>query len=117
MPARPGALLLLAPIVLAAFCGLSNVLAQQNGALKGQIVDLTKEGIPWAKVTVGKDGQKYEIKPDKEGKYELTLPAGTYSLIVRADGFLPSDERQIEILAGQITETNVTMLIQHKTIG
>jgi hypothetical protein len=94
-----------------------NVFAQQNGELKGQIVDLTKEGIPIAIVTVEKDGQKYEIKTDKDGKYELTLHAGTYLLIVRADGFLPSEERQIKILAGQTTETNVTMLITRETIG
>ena len=94
-----------------------NLLTQQNGVLKGQIIDLTGAGISWAKVTVGKDGQKYEIEMDKDGKYELTLPAGTYLLIARADGFLPSEERQIKILAGQITETNVTMSITRKTIG
>jgi hypothetical protein len=94
-----------------------NVLAQQNGTLKGQILDLTETGIPWAKVTVEKDGQKYEIDPDKDGKVELALPAGAYLLLVRADGFLPSEERQIKILAGQTTETRVTMLIECETIG
>jgi hypothetical protein len=109
--------LLLKLITLIFLISWQNVFAQQNGSLKGQIVDLTEEGIPWAKVTVGNDGQKYEIKTDKDGKYELTLPAGAYLLIARADGFLPSQERQIKILAGQITETNVTMSITRETIG
>jgi hypothetical protein len=109
--------LLLKLITLIFLISWQNVLAQQNGALKGRIVDLTKEGIPIAKVTVKKDGQKYEIKTDKDGKYVLTLPAGTYLLIVSADGFLPSEERQIKILDGQTTETNVTMSITRQTIG
>ena len=109
--------LLLKLITLILLISGQNVFAQQNGALKGKIVDLTEEGIPWAKVTVEENGQKYEIKTDKDGKYELTLPAGTYLLIVRADGFLPSDERQIKILAGQTTETNVTMLVTRQTKG
>jgi endonuclease YncB( thermonuclease family) len=117
MSARPGALLLLASIVLAAFCGSSNVHAQRNGALKGRIVDLTGDGIPIAKVTLGKDGRKYEIKTDNDGKYETTLPAGTYSLIARSDGFLPSDERRIKIIAGQTMEANVTMLVERKPIS
>jgi len=109
--------ILLKHSALILFISAQNVFAQQNGELKGQIVDLTKAGIPIAKVTVGKDGQKYEIKTDKDGKYELTLPAGTYLLIARADGFLPSEERQIIILAGQTTEKNVTMFITRQTIG
>jgi uncharacterized membrane protein len=109
--------LLLKLITLILLISGQNVFAQQNGEFKGQIVDLTKAGIPNAKVTVWNDGQKYEIKTDKDGKYELTLPAGTYLLIVRADGFLPSEERQIKLLAGQTTETNVTMLITRQTIG
>ncbi len=109
--------LLLKLISLILLISWQNVFAQQNGKLKGQIVDLTEAGIPWAKVTVGKDGKKYEIKMDQDGKYELTLPAGTYLLIARADGFLPSDERQIKILAGQTTETNVTMLVTRDEKG
>lgn len=86
--------------------------AQQTGTLKGQILDLSETGVPWGKITVGNQTTSYETEPDKDGRYQLTLPEGTYNLIVRANGFLRSRKRQIKITANQVLEINITMHTQ-----
>jgi Carboxypeptidase regulatory-like domain len=103
--------ILISMIAVSLLINFQNVFAQQTGNLKGQILDLVESGVPGAKVTVALNSQKYETETDKDGKYELQLPEGTYNIVVRANGFLPSRRRQLIIIANQITETNITLFI------
>ncbi len=104
--------ILLSLIAMSLLIASPNVFAQKTGTLKGQVLDQSESGVPNATIIIGMNSQQFETKVDKDGKFELSLPEGTYNLIVRANGFMPSRKRQIKIIARQTTETNITLFVQ-----
>src|SRR5256885_619161 len=83
-------------VLWAALLGLSTgtgAFAQAAGSLAGVVVDAsTQNPLPGAVVTVHSPALLGEqaATTDGEGAFEMTLlPAGTYGLTVRRDGFQP----------------------------
>jgi hypothetical protein len=87
-------------------CLLSaGLLAQSGGiSLRGQITDQSGAFVPGILVTVvGSDGVAHEAKTDEsDGRYVFRdLPAGTYTLRIRVQGFANVEKTGVVIVPGQ----------------
>jgi iron complex outermembrane receptor protein len=78
--------------------------AQQTGTLSGTLTDsLSGSVVPDAIVVLEGTSFTRQVRSGADGKYSLTgVPAGSYHLIVRADGYLPS-RTEVNVTAGEQT--------------
>jgi outer membrane protein assembly factor BamB/subtilisin family serine protease len=83
-----------------------------SGTLTGNIIDAsTKDPISGAKVEV--IGTPVTGKTDQEGKYQVTLPDGSYEIRVIATGYKPIFQT-VEVITGEQTEINVSLVVSEK---
>lgn len=83
-----------------------------SGILAGKIVDTaTKDPVPEARVEI--IGTPVTVKANEEGKFQATLPDGSYEIRVIATGYKPVFQT-VEINTGQQTELNVTLVVSEK---
>lgn len=93
----------------------ATTLSYAQGTIRGVVKDgKTLEGLFNAVIRV--KGQNNGTRTDFDGEYELSLPAGTYTLIysLRGEGFL-DQEREIAVTNEQVTVQDVD-LSKDKTI-
>lgn len=84
-----------------------------DATILGKIIS-SKEGvINYA--TVNLKGTKYGVGTDLDGIYELNVPAGKYTIVVRAVGYA-TVEREIELKPGARTRLNVEMSFQERAL-
>jgi iron complex outermembrane receptor protein len=78
--------------------------AQQTGTLSGTLTDsLSGNIVPDAIVVLEGTSFTRQVRSGADGKYSLTgVPAGSYHLIVRADGYLPL-RTEVNVTAGEQT--------------
>jgi iron complex outermembrane receptor protein len=81
-----------------------SVSAQQTGTLSGTLTNsLSGDIVPNALVIVEGASFNRQIRSGLDGKFSLTdVPAGTYRVTVRADGYLPS-RTDVTVSSGQQT--------------
>lgn len=80
-------------LVVSAFIGMSGQAeAQQTGAVSGTLTNaLSGDVIPNAVVLLESPSLTRQVKSGPDGKFSLgDVPPGTYHLVVRGDGYLPS---------------------------
>ncbi|MFL9484397.1 TonB-dependent receptor [Chitinophagaceae bacterium LWZ2-11] len=78
----------------------------QNGTVKGVIKDATGNALSGASVKVNE--RKTSTSTDNAGNYTLSLPAGTYHLVVTYVGYAPQNI-QVNISAGISVTQDVTL--------
>ena len=91
------------------FAGAVPLGAQQaDGTVRGHVTDqATQQPISGATVTIGKRGALTQA----DGRYSITLPAGTYTLHARTIGYAPF-ERSVTVVAGQTADVDVALTAQ-----
>jgi len=81
----------------------------QNGTVNGTIVDTTGAPAPFVKiVALGPVGTTYGAQSGIDGKYELSLPAGSYQIVCRAVGQV-CDTLNLSIASGEKIIHNCTL--------
>jgi TonB-dependent receptor len=105
--AAPRTLIALAIITLAS-CALASALtAQGTGKVAGRVVDSTST--PVAGALVHLQDTQFESITDRSGAYRIDpVPAGRYTLTVRAPGFVP-ESSLVELTAGATLTHNVSL--------
>jgi hypothetical protein len=97
-------------VVVIAILGLSgSAEAQQTGTVSGVLTNsLSGDVIPNAVVVLESPSFTRQVRSGPDGKFSLVdVPPGSYHLIVRADGYLPS-RTEITVQAGlQISDTRI----------
>jgi carboxypeptidase family protein len=98
-------------LMLATFAGTAFAQAP-SGRLQGTIMDPTGAVIPEAAVALkNSSGLVVATKSGGVGEYEFrNLAPGKYTISVTANGFVPAAQ-EIEVAAGQLTRTDVTMKV------
>ena len=84
------------------------------GGLTGFVTDPSGAGIPKASVrlTTG-SGASYDAATNREGIYEFKdLPAGVYTLKAVAKGFALFTKENVQIIAKQQVQVNISLVIQ-----
>ncbi|OYW04582.1 MAG: hypothetical protein B7X11_02755, partial [Acidobacteria bacterium 37-65-4] len=102
-------------IVLSAlFAGTVPLGAQQaGGTVRGHVTDqVTQQPITGATVTIGKRGALTQA----DGRYSITLPAGTYTLHARTIGYAPV-ERSVTVVAGQTADVDIALTAQATSLS
>ncbi len=90
------------------------VLAQQaRGSLRGLVKDELGAAIVGATVTIiDPSGTAKTAVTNGEGVYTVTgLTPGKYTIIVAAQGFAPSDEKEVDVAAGQRQTLDVDLKV------
>ena len=116
MPMIKNLTLLIWAALIAVAALLSPALAQQEapaprtGLIAGAIYDAQSgEPVPGATVAVeGLPGAK--AAADEKGQFEITLPAGTYTLTVTAPGYLPAAIEDVSVSAGEVTDASTVIV-------
>jgi hypothetical protein len=83
------------------------------GILQGQVIDPSGATIPGATVSItGINGDVKTTATDKQGRYQISLGAGEYSVAVVSRGFGQSDSSEIDVVAGERRTLEVHLQIQ-----
>ena len=85
-----------------------------TGGLTGFVTDPSGAGVPKASVRLtSASGTSYDATSNKEGIYEFkSLPPGVYSLKAAAKGFALFTKENVQILANQQVQVNISLTIQ-----
>ena len=78
--------------------------AESFGRLKGFVLDRGGAPIPAAVIVIEPENFEKESGYTEDGSYQVDLPAGSYRVTVRSDGFYPLRRKRVRISAGT-TET------------
>src|ERR1700719_51367 len=93
----------------------AQVLLAQNatGSLHGQVIDPSRGAVPNAPLQLTTPaGQTLTAKTNAAGAYEISnLAPGKYTVEVTVKGFAPYNKEEVEIVAGQAAQLNVTLSI------
>lgn len=88
----------------------------QTGKLAGKVLNAKNE--PLAGVTIKITGSAGGATTDQSGQYTITLTAGKkYSIDFSAVGYNPKSISEIEIIAGQVTNLDITMEVTDKNLA
>ncbi len=87
--------------------------------LKGVITDQNGSVVPNASISVYKDkpDKRRSVKSDADGTYAFAdISDGTYTLEIKANGFNRTIVKNIQVVAGHITETNVGLEVAGESV-
>ena len=100
-------------LTLAILFSATSLLAQQNtGQINGTVLDTQGAALVKAQVTVvnASNGFTRTTETEGTGNYSLPfLPPGTYTLRVRAQGFVTVEQKDVTVLVGQVLTLNETV--------
>ena len=79
-----------------------------GGELRGTVTDPSGALVPSATVMLsGQDGYSRSVQSAHDGTYAFTsVPAGSYSLSITADGFAPASVQDAKVISGKTTVEN-----------
>ena len=89
-------------------CTVAPVARAQSGTLAGRVIEAeTGETLPGA--TIGTEALGIGGATNVDGVYSVTLPAGTYTVVVRFVGLVSKTVTGVRIQAGQTTALDVSL--------
>ena len=102
-------LLLLTWLVIDAQVVFPQARSEAIGKISGLILDRGDARVPKAKVVIERKGFHREMISEDDGRYELELPIGSYTVTVTREGFHPSRNTDVRIRSTSLTTINVVM--------
>lgn len=85
--------------------------AQTPGTLRGTVTDPSAALVPGTTIVVQGNGISRSTKSDAQGKYTLSVPAGTYAVRADAKGFITFTSPAVAIAAGQTAALDIALQI------
>jgi len=79
------------------------------GRMSGLILDRGDARVSKAKIVVEREGFHREIFSEEDGRYEIELLVGTYTITVTQVGFQPSRNADVQIRSNSLATFNVVM--------
>jgi hypothetical protein len=103
----------------ASFIHASTLYAQSPGSLHGQVFDPTGAVVPGAAITLSQGSNLLSTRSSRDGGYTFTsVPAGTYTFGVEAQGFAFYSKSNVQIVAGHSEQLNASLALaeQHQEV-
>jgi hypothetical protein len=92
------------------FIGTPVAESNTSGAITGLVTDANGAAIPGVDITAWRsDDQKYATRSNEEGKYELALPPGLYTIRFDSTGFTPTVITDVLVRWSNLLEVNVSL--------
>lgn len=91
-------------------------LQQQKGTLSGRVIDLATQE-PVAEANVEVKGLSQRVLTDREGRFTLSLEAGSYQVRVSRSGYRDQAIPHVVIQAGEVTPLDVALSPEGMTLG
>ena len=82
-----------------------------DGRLKGSVVDWHYASIPHTSITFESRSFRKAVATDEAGAYEAELPAGTYLVTVKSEGFF---QRRLKINVGPGVTRSLSFILDVK---
>ena len=104
--------------LLAGFLIASLAFAQSTGMIQGTITDASGAAVPNAPITVHnqRSGEDRSTTTDATGVYAVpSLPVGTYSVTVKAQGMAPMTVTAVEVSVGTIVKQDFALKVASST--
>jgi hypothetical protein len=92
-----------------------NLPAQSTGTACGQVSDPSGAVVPGASLQLTGNGLSRSAKTDGQGRYTVSLPAGTYSVQANAAGFVAFNRPDFNVTAGQTSSLDIALQIATET--
>jgi len=111
--------LLLAAFILTALALLAGSAAAEDGWISGTVneqqllLGIPVIGDPVSGATVSVNGSTQTATTDADGKYNITLPAGNYSVKVKATGYNTNSTDLVPVAANTTTALDVILVKQN----
>lgn len=91
-------------VILVLFLGLLGLNAwAQNGFISGTVTESDNNNEPAYGAIVSVDSTKYGSPCDFDGKFKISLPAGTYSVTCKQMGYAPVTITKVVVTSGKTT--------------
>ena len=84
-------------------CTFGLSVAAQNGTISGTVTEHDNQDAPAFGAIVRLDSTSYGAPCDFDGKYKISVPAGTYNVTCQYTGYIPATVKTIEVSAGETT--------------
>jgi TonB-dependent receptor len=84
-------------------CVLANAMLGQNGTITGTVTEHDNSDAPAFGALVRVDSTKLGAPCDFDGKYKISVPAGTYNITCQYTGYIPATAQKIVVSAGKTT--------------
>ncbi len=82
---------------------LSLTVAAQNGTISGTVVEQDNADAPAFGAIISVDSTRYGAQADFDGKFKISLPAGTYNVRCQYTGYIPVSAKTVVVVAGKTT--------------
>jgi Carboxypeptidase regulatory-like domain len=101
-----------AALLFLTFPAAQHATAQQTvGTIRGSVTDPSTAVVPGATIQVTGNGTARTVKSDGQGRYNLALPPGTYSVRADAKGFVTFSQPAFNVSAGQVNPLDIALQI------
>jgi len=82
-----------------------------DGKIKGAILDVNDARVTNAGITIEGNKIKRVVKSDDQGQFEVSLPAGSYQITVKANGFRRFVYSSLTIHANETEMINIHVVV------
>jgi carboxypeptidase family protein len=103
------AFLLLGPLACAA---ATSAASPRLGRIKGIVLDVNQARVVNAVVIVQGGDVKRKVMSDDEGRFEISLPPGSYQITVKAAGFREFTSALLRVEPGKSRALNVHLMVE-----
>ena len=89
----------------------------ETGSVQGVVVDWQYARILGVTVVFERRGFRRLAPVDADGRYEADLPAGTYLVTAKSEGFLPFRIKSFRVEAGGLKTLNIMLRVKPQKYG
>ncbi len=105
-------ILMLTITALVSAAPLSRQHNNQQGTLKGTVVDLHDARVVTTKILPENKKVRQELTVDMNGEFEIKLPAGKYKFTAEAHGFYKYRQKAIQIETGKTNTLSIKFKVR-----
>jgi hypothetical protein len=97
---------------LLAGAGMTSAASPRVGRIKGMVLDVNKARVVSAVVIVQGGDVKRRVMSNDEGRFEISLPPGSYQITVKASGFREFSSPLLRVEPGKSRAFDIHLIVE-----